>query len=104
MHVVVAGATGFIGSGLVRELVEAGDRVTVLTRRTEAEARSSLPSEVVVVRWNPADGKAPLPDDTDAVVNLAGAPIARRWTSASKKLILNSRLEATRAIVHAMQA
>lgn len=104
MHVVVAGATGFIGSALVRQLVRAGHGVTVLTRRPEEQARQTLPDEVTVVRWNPTGEAAPLPAHTDAVVNLAGATIARRWTAAAKKLILASRVLATRAIVDAMRA
>lgn len=104
MHVVVAGGTGLIGGALVSELVRSGRRVTVLTRRPEAEARRRLPADVSVVRWA-ADGRAaPLPADTDAVVNLAGAAIARRWTNAAKRLIVDSRLNSTRGIVSAIEA
>lgn len=43
-------------------------------------------------------------DGADAVVNLAGAPIARRWTAAGKRLIVDSRIDSTRALVQAMAA
>lgn len=101
MHVVVAGGTGFIGGALVAELLRSGHRVTVLTRQAEAGRR--LPADVSVVRWSGEEPSAPLPADTDAVVNLAGATIARRWTQAAKRLIVDSRVNTTRAIVHALQ-
>src|SRR5690606_31494290 len=41
--------------------------------------------------------------DADAVVNLAGAGIARRWTRAAKRLILDSRVRTTEAVVRALQ-
>ncbi len=95
MHVVVAGGTGFIGTALVRRLVRDGRRVTVLTRRSEAEARKLLPRSVSVVRWQSGVPVAPLPAEADAVVNLAGAAIARRWTQAAKRLIVDSRVQTT---------
>lgn len=102
MHIVVAGATGFIGRPLVRSLIGSGHRVTVLTRRAPDDARSSLPREAAVVRWAPDHGDVPLPSDTDAVINLAGATIARRWSTNAKELIVNSRLSATGAVVRAL--
>lgn len=103
MHVVVAGGTGFIGTALVRRLVRDGRRVTVLTRRSEAEARKLLPRSVSVVRWQSGVPAAPLPAEADAVVNLAGAAIARRWTQAAKRLIVDSRVQTTRAVVRALK-
>lgn len=103
MHVVVAGGTGFIGRALVDALLREGRRVTVLTRRSEEEARRVLPGGAAVVGWQGNEDTAPLPADADAVVNLAGAGIARRWTRAAKRLILDSRVRTTEAVVRALQ-
>jgi len=100
MKVVVAGANGLIGSHLVRALRKRGDTVVALVR----DARGSDPAEVR--SW---DGKsqgrwAGAVDGADAVVCLAGAPVAKRWTSGHKAAIRASRVEAVRALVEAMRA
>jgi uncharacterized protein (TIGR01777 family) len=79
--------------------------VTVLTRAPD-RAIKSVPTRAAVQRWNP-----PVVDDTlmsalrgaDAVVNLAGVAIGGRpWTPGRKRAILQSRLDATGAIVDAI--
>jgi uncharacterized protein (TIGR01777 family) len=95
VRVTVVGATGFLGSHVVRALRERGDEVVAVSRR-----------DVVVpgatdVRWEPL--REPLPElahrDVDAIVNLAGAPIAPgRWTLAQRERILDSRVDATRGV------
>lgn len=103
MRVVIAGGTGFVGRALVARLHEAGHDVVVLTRGGRDVVTKFFPDGVVVERWNPE--KAPpvaVVDGADAVVNLAGATIARRWTTAAKRLIVDSRLAATNALVQAM--
>lgn len=105
MHVVVVGGTGFIGRALVDELVRAGRRVTVVTRREPAAAARVLPPGVNVVQWRGDEAAASwLPSDALAVVNLAGASIARRWTQRAKRLIVDSRVRTTRAVVSALTA
>jgi|SRR5690606_14010830 len=103
MHIVIVGGTGFIGRALTEALLAAGWRVTVATRRSPAQASRVLPSGAAVLSWNAPGGLA-LPPGTDAVVNLAGASIARRWTQAAKRLILESRVGTTRAVVAALAA
>jgi uncharacterized protein (TIGR01777 family) len=100
MRVIVTGGTGFLGRPLVVRLRAAGHEVTTLTRRTSGQ---SAGREVV---WHP-DGAAGAwvgeLEGTDAVINLAGEPLAdRRWTAARKHLLRDSRLNATRSIVHAI--
>ena len=95
MKVVVTGASGLIGSALSAALRAAGDQVVTLVRRTPAAA-----SEIA---WDPlADHGGLTPgalDGADAVVHLAGAGIAdRRWTSAYKAEIRDSRVRGTGAI------
>jgi uncharacterized protein len=106
MKIVLAGATGFVGSALVRRLLEDGHSLTVLSRRVDAF--KDMPSQNLKVEiW---DGKTAgvwtqALEGADAVVNLAGESIAAgRWTSARKKALRDSRLETTRALVQAIAA
>lgn len=105
MRVVIAGASGFIGRALVTSLLERGDKIFVLTRRSE-KAASILPNGVTILDWSP-----PLIDEAwagevgqaDAVVNLAGEPIAeKKWTDRQKERILASRVDSTNAVVEAL--
>ncbi|KQV57418.1 MULTISPECIES: TIGR01777 family oxidoreductase [unclassified Caulobacter] len=93
--VLITGATGLIGRRLVAALVGAGHDVTVLTR---ARANAAvLPAPIRIVT-----DLDQLPDETriDAVVNLAGEPIAEGlWTPAKRRQIIDSRVETTRAVV-----
>ncbi|WP_017655168.1 TIGR01777 family oxidoreductase [Fortiea contorta] len=108
MKVAVTGATGFVGSRLVERLHQEGHRVLVLTRNT-ASAQRVFPSEsftnVEILAYTPTvsgswqDAIALC----DAVVNLAGEPIAEeRWTPAHQQEILNSRQLGTQKIVEAI--
>ncbi|HWI61768.1 MAG TPA: TIGR01777 family oxidoreductase [Symbiobacteriaceae bacterium] len=100
MHVIIAGGTGFIGRALVEELAAQGHRVTVLSRNAFT---SGLGGKANVVRW-PAPGWEQVLNGADAVVNLAGEPIAdRRWTPERKRRLVESRVDATRAIVEALR-
>jgi len=102
---VVTGATGFIGTALVAALREAGDAVIVLSRDAE-RARSALGAVTAVA----ADLSSPGPwtaalAGSDAVVHLAGEPIAAaRWDARQKQRLRDSRVEATRTLVEALVA
>lgn len=102
MKVVVAGGTGFIGRALCARLAAAGHEVLALVRSHAASLL--LPPGVKAVDWVPP---APGPweaalDGADAVVNLAGEPIAGgRWSEARKLAILQSRILSTGALVAA---
>jgi uncharacterized protein (TIGR01777 family) len=104
MHIVVTGGTGFIGRALCLSFTRKGHRVTVLTRDGQA-AQQLLGTSVATVEWNghyPGAWEKSL-EGADAVINLAGAPIAdARWTYARKRLIADSRLHATRCLVDAI--
>src|SRR5512134_1114866 len=96
MRIVITGGTGFLGSALVGHLRTAGHVVSVLTRQ---------PTRQGDIEWNPGRGSAALADalqGVDAVVNLAGASLARRWTKAHKRAIWDSRVSLTQALVQAM--
>jgi uncharacterized protein len=103
MKIVLAGATGFLGTPLVDRLVQDRHEIVVLSRSGGTGRLGAR-----VVRWTP-DGTAGTwaaeIDRADAVVNLAGESIAaRRWTAAQKQRILDSRVLATRSLVKAILA
>jgi uncharacterized protein (TIGR01777 family) len=103
MKVVVTGATGFVGTPLVRELIAAGHSVVALTRDVD-RASKRLPARCRVLAWSPAEGVDPnLLRGTDAIVHLAGEGIAdERWTAVRKRAIRDSRIETSRALVCAL--
>ena len=80
--------------------------VVVFSRDTE-RVKSVLPEGVLAVTWSRPYLEGPwmgLLDEVNAVVNLAGAPVAeKRWTVGRKRVILESRLEATNAIVEGIR-
>jgi uncharacterized protein (TIGR01777 family) len=102
MRVTMTGATGLIGTKLVRELVARGDEVTVLSRRPDADV-----SGATVVGWpDPISEPAPTAalDGREAVIHLAGEPVAQRWNDAAKQRIRDSREAGTRNLVAGLRA
>ncbi|TKB62045.1 MAG: NAD-dependent epimerase/dehydratase family protein [Nitrospira sp.] len=104
MNIVVAGGTGFIGQALCAALVHGGHRVSLLTRHT-GQALHRPNAHVNLVEWNARDTGPweELLEGADAVINLAGAPIADgRWTDERKRLLTESRVLTTRLLVRAL--
>jgi uncharacterized protein len=103
VNIVMAGGTGFLGRSLCRALCQQGHRLTILTRRAAGLERVFGPA-VKLVEWD-ATHEGPWEQalqGAEAVINLAGAHIAEaRWTEARKRLITESRLQATRILVQA---
>lgn len=89
MRVLVSGARGLIGSALLPGLRARGHEVRILTRHATGSGE---------VGWDPAGGRleAGAIEGFDAVVHLAGEPIAGRWTAERKALIRASRVAGTR--------
>jgi hypothetical protein len=80
MRIAVIGASGFIGRHLVEALRGRGDETVPLSLRdTEAAGRAC--------------------EGADAVVNLAGEPVAQRWTDKAKERIRSSRVDDPRALI-----
>lgn len=108
---VVAGGTGFVGQHLVRELLAQGTKVTVLTR--QPDDRRGFPGDVELRKWSPTgpttdddgvEAVAGIVSGADVVVNLAGAPIARKWTRKVRQDILSSRVGAALMLTRAFSA
>ena len=101
MKVIVTGATGFLGKPLVAALRARGDSVTALVRDP---ARATTLDAAIVQ----ADLETPGPwqdalANHDAVVHLAGEPLAgKRWDARQKQIIRDSRVEATRTLVEGL--
>jgi hypothetical protein len=102
VRVGVTGSSGFIGSALVTALDERGDEVVRFVRPNSAHRSGEE------VRWDPARGLVDEEDlrrvgRFDAVVNLAGAGIAdRRWSNTRKAEILTSRTNATAMLIRVL--
>lgn len=103
MRVTVTGATGLIGSALVRELLAAGHEVTVLSRDPQrASERLGVPAHGWDLLAEPAPAQAL--SGRDAVVHLAGENVAQRWTAKAKSAIRESRVAGTRNLVAGLRA
>jgi uncharacterized protein len=95
LHIIVSGASGLIGSGLVQRLTAQGHRVSRLVRRVAG------PGEI---SWDPAAGAlnpAAL-EGADAVVHLSGENVGARWSAARKARIRSSRVASTRLLSEAL--
>ena len=104
-RVTLTGATGLLGTRLVRALRERGDEVTVLSRSPE-RAREAFGGDVEAHAWDPTAGPAPAEAlaGRDAVVHLAGENVAQRWSADAKRRILESRELGTRNLVEGLRA
>lgn len=99
MKILVSGSTGLVGSHLVPVLKSDGHEVVPLTRSSSDAANSNS------VIWDVAEGTIEREKLTgfDAVVHLAGEPIAeRRWNDEKKARIRDSRVKGTRLLSEAL--
>jgi uncharacterized protein (TIGR01777 family) len=97
VRILLTGARGLIGSALTRELAGRGHELRQLVRR-----HTGAPDEFL---WDPAAGMLDTRalDGVDAVIHLAGEPIAAgRWTRRRKRAILESREQGTGLLARAV--
>ena len=99
MHVVIGGASGFLGTALVAHLREQGHQVTRLVRSDDPKSDASV--------WDPHTGRIDqiVIDRADAVVNLSGSSVAR-WprTGRVRRELLASRIDSTTTLARAVAA
>jgi len=100
MKILITGASGLVGSALGEAVAGEGHTICRLVRPDSEHDRGAG----FGVAWNPATGElGGAAVGADAVVNLAGASIAGgRWTNARKKVLRDSRVDTTRALVGAL--
>lgn len=90
MNIAISGATGFIGKHLTRFLTEKGHRVVPLGRAMFREGMSAHLIQAL--------------SHCEVVINLAGAPISKRWNPEYKQEMYDSRIRVTHRIIRAMEA
>ena len=106
MNILLTGGTGLIGRALTAELLNAGHRITIFSRRAEARVPGAQ-----TVQWDyarPGAWQAAL-ETADAVIHLAGESLAgegllpARWTAARKQRIVESRVQSGKALAEAIR-
>jgi hypothetical protein len=100
MHVTITGATGFIGWRVMEAVRDLLHRPHILVRQPPRD----LPPGVAVSIWKSPDVDPPRTalEGADAVIHLAGEPVAQRWTPAVKERIRHSRVAGTQRLVQAL--
>ncbi len=102
MKVFMTGGTGFVGTSLTRSLTEQGHQVTILTRKMPVNR--NLPHGVSLLEGDPTrrgEWQRSVPQH-EIIVNLAGAPVFRRWDQKAKAVIRESRVLTTTNLVEAL--
>jgi uncharacterized protein (TIGR01777 family) len=110
MRVIITGGTGLIGGKLAQALIDAGYEVILLSRNPQKN--QGVPEGARVVGWDSktAEGWGQLADGAFAIVNFAGSNLAgegffpARWTDERRQLIVQSRLDAAKAVLEAIAA
>lgn len=101
-RVLITGATGLIGSELVKQCHSANIAVNYLTTSKEKIENSE---NYKGFYWNPKKGEIDIDafKETTAIINLVGASISERWTDSYKKIILDSRIESMNLIYETLR-
>jgi uncharacterized protein (TIGR01777 family) len=89
MKIKITGISGYLGISISDELKKQGHEVTGIERKLIYGSPTILSKEI---------------ENTDVIINLAGAPVFQRWTKRNKKLIYESRIRTTGNLVQAINA
>lgn len=102
MKILIAGATGLVGRDLVRQCLENNIEINFLTTQ---EAKLNKIPGAKGFWWDPRKAELDTAcfDGVTTMINLAGAPIARRWTQSYKEEILQSRVQSLRTLYKGLQ-
>lgn len=104
MKVLITGATGFVGSRLVKSLLDQGHEVVGLTRHVP-RATLKLGSKVSLFKWKGESELVPEAafEGVTGVINLVGENISNgRWDEGHKKRIYDSRILSTKNLVESI--
>lgn len=101
MNITLTGASGFIGTALIARLKASGHRIHLLGR--------SVPKDdsIIFSKWDAMGTQLPDAEaiaSADAIIHLAGEPVAQRWSDDVKRRIRESRVNGTRRLVDAIAA
>ncbi len=102
--IIITGATGLIGINLCNKLISKGYEIIVFTRSIP-RAKIEMPKASAYVEWNYNDINSFQNhlENVYAIIHLAGANLgAKRWTSKYKKIIYESRIKSSQALVEAI--
>ena len=102
MKVLITGATGLVGRKITELCRQRGYEVHFLSRGKDQ--LDGIPGAQGFY-WDPARGEIDSScfDGVDVIINLAGAPIATRWTTANKERILNSRVQSLNTLYQGLR-
>ncbi len=101
--ILITGGTGMVGQSLTNLLLDKGYKVIVLTRQKKQSSRTNFSYAQWDINNNWIDPVAIA--SADFIIHLAGEGVAdKRWTSARKKAILDSRVNASAVLVNALKA
>lgn len=91
--ILIAGGSGFLGTALCKALIDQGHHMTIISRDPE-RVMAAQPIQAISL------GALTSADHFDVVINLTGAGIAdQRWSDNRKKMLLDSRLQTTQALI-----
>lgn len=101
--VALIGGTGAIGKEVYKELIKDGYNVTVVARDID-KAWKLFPESKAVIKYNIADPESlsKAIEDVYGVINLAGAPIFKKWKGDYEHEVVESRVQGTAYIVNAI--
>jgi len=101
VKIAISGASGLVGRRLLKLLAASGHTLHVFSRH----AGTNLPPGVGISAWDPMRGPAPEAGlaGVDAIIHLAGEPVAQRWTEEAKRRIRESRVLGTRNLAEGMR-
>ncbi len=94
MKILITGGTGFIGKELQKQLRSSGYEVVILSRSGGD------------FHWDPSKGEMDFRalEGVDAIIHLAGAGIAeKRWTESRKEELIQSRVQSSQTLYQAMK-
>ena len=102
MRVLITGATGLIGQEIVKQCHAKGIKVNYLTT---SKSKITTHDNYKGYYWNTDTNTIDTNcfNEVDTIIHLAGASISKRWTSAYKKEIINSRVKSTQLLINTLQ-